>query len=55
MGDVVVRDLRLGIGCRQDFVHATVAVLALGDIGVALGSGLGVSDPVSGEAVVTMP
>ena len=53
-GNVGVSDFRLGIAGRQNLVHAAVAVLALGDVGVAGRRGLGVDTVIVGGLLVGM-
>ena len=52
--NVGARDLRLGIAGRQHLVHAAVAVLALGHVGVAGGRGLGVNAVIVGGLLISV-
>lgn len=54
MGNVAARDFGLGIARRQNLVHASVAVLALGDIGVSRRSGFSVNPVIVGRLLVSV-
>src|ERR1019366_10604586 len=50
--NVDVRDFRLGIAARQNFVYVAVAVLALGNVGITRGTGLGVNSMIVSRLLV---